>query len=108
MRLVNPARVDYAVSRVVSSRFPEQFVHRSYGSSMASVEVYINGSYYPKENAKISVYDHGLLYGDGVFEGMRAYGGRVFRLRNTSTGSMNRRGASCLTFLCNRSSWSRR
>ena len=33
-----------------------------------------------KEDAKISVFDHGLLYGDGVFEGLRAYGGKVFRL----------------------------
>ncbi len=47
---------------------------------MPSVEIYINGTYYPKEDAKISVYDHGLLYGDGVFEGMRSYSGRVFRL----------------------------
>lgn len=47
---------------------------------MPSVEIYINGTYYAKEDAKISVYDHGLLYGDGVFEGMRAYSGRVFRL----------------------------
>ncbi len=47
---------------------------------MASVEIYINGTFYPKEDAKISVYDHGLLYGDGVFEGMRAYSGNVFRL----------------------------
>jgi branched-chain amino acid aminotransferase len=45
-----------------------------------SLEVYIDGTYYPKENAKVSVYDHGLLYGDGVFEGIRAYSGRVFRL----------------------------
>ncbi len=48
---------------------------------MSGIEVYINGRYYPKDEAKISVYDHGLLYGDGVFEGMRAYGGKVFRLR---------------------------
>ncbi len=47
---------------------------------MSSVEVYINGVFYRKEDAKISVYDHGLLYGDGVFEGMRAYNGVVFRL----------------------------
>lgn len=47
---------------------------------MSSVEIYINGHYFAKEDAKISVYDHGLLYGDGVFEGMRAYGGNVFRL----------------------------
>ena len=47
---------------------------------MSSVEIYINGTFYAKEDAKISVYDHGLLYGDGVFEGMRSYSGRVFRL----------------------------
>ena len=45
-----------------------------------SLEVYIDGKYYPKDKAKVSVYDHGLLYGDGVFEGIRAYSGRVFRL----------------------------
>jgi branched-chain amino acid aminotransferase len=45
-----------------------------------SLKIYIDGEYYDKEDAKISVYDHGLLYGDGVFEGMRIYNGRVFRL----------------------------
>lgn len=44
------------------------------------IEVYIDGAYYPKDQARVSVYDHGLLYGDGVFEGIRAYNGRVFRL----------------------------
>jgi len=43
--------------------------------------VYIDGEFYPKSEAKISVYDHGLLYGDGVFEGIRAYSGVVFRLK---------------------------
>lgn len=43
--------------------------------------VYINGEYYPKSEAKISVFDHGLLYGDGVFEGIRAYKGVVFKLK---------------------------
>jgi branched-chain amino acid aminotransferase len=42
--------------------------------------VYINGEFTPKSQAKISVFDHGLLYGDGVFEGIRAYGGKVFKL----------------------------
>jgi len=46
-----------------------------------SLKVYINGQLLEKENAKISVYDHGLLYGDGVFEGMRSYEGKVFRLK---------------------------
>ncbi|MDQ7842917.1 MAG: branched-chain-amino-acid transaminase [Armatimonadota bacterium] len=41
---------------------------------------YVNGAFLPKEEAKVSVYDHGYLYGDGVFEGIRAYGGRIFRL----------------------------
>ena len=45
-----------------------------------SLKVYINGNLLHKEDAKISVYDHGLLYGDGVFEGMRSYSGKVFRL----------------------------
>lgn len=44
-------------------------------------KVYINGKLYDKADAKISVYDHGLLYGDGVFEGIRIYDGKIFRLR---------------------------
>ena len=43
-------------------------------------KIYINGTLYNKEDARVSVYDHGLLYGDGVFEGLRSYGGIVFRL----------------------------
>jgi branched-chain amino acid aminotransferase len=43
--------------------------------------VYIDGAYYPKSKAKVSVFDHGLLYGDGVFEGIRAYNGSVFKLK---------------------------
>jgi branched-chain amino acid aminotransferase len=46
-----------------------------------ALKIYISGKFYDKENAKISVYDHGLLYGDGVFEGMRSYNGKVFRLK---------------------------
>lgn len=45
-----------------------------------SLQIWINGQLFDKEHAKISVYDHGLLYGDGVFEGLRSYGGKVFRL----------------------------
>jgi branched-chain amino acid aminotransferase len=45
------------------------------------MKIYINGRFYSKEDATISVYDHGFLYGDGVFEGIRAYGGRVFKLK---------------------------
>jgi len=45
-----------------------------------ALQVWIDGQYYDKDNARISVWDHGLLYGDGIFEGIRAYRGRVFRL----------------------------
>ena len=45
------------------------------------MKIYIDGKYYDESNAKISVFDHGLLYGDGIFEGIRAYNGRVFRLK---------------------------
>lgn len=41
--------------------------------------VYINGEFYPKSQAKVSVFDHGFLYGDGIFEGIRAYNGKIFR-----------------------------
>jgi len=44
------------------------------------MKIYFNGKLVPKEEAAVSVFDHGLLYGDGVFEGIRFYGGRVFRL----------------------------
>jgi len=44
-------------------------------------KVWINGKLFDKDDAKISVFDHGLLYGDGIFEGIRIYGGKVFRLR---------------------------
>ena len=45
------------------------------------LQIYIDGEYYPKSQAKISVYDHGFLYGDGVFEGIRVYNGVVFKLK---------------------------
>lgn len=45
------------------------------------MKIFINGKFYDKENAKISVFDHGLLYGDGVFEGIRSYSRLVFKLR---------------------------
>ena len=43
--------------------------------------VYLNGELVPEEDARVSVYDHGLLYGDGAFEGIRVYSGKVFKLR---------------------------
>jgi branched-chain amino acid aminotransferase len=45
------------------------------------MKIYIDGKYCDERNARISVFDHGLLYGDGIFEGIRAYNGRVFKLK---------------------------
>lgn len=45
-----------------------------------SLVIYCNGAYVPEDEAKVSVFDHGFLYGDGIFEGIRAYHGRVFKL----------------------------
>jgi branched-chain amino acid aminotransferase len=45
------------------------------------MKIYVDGKYYSERDAKVSVFDHGLLYGDGVFEGIRAYNGRVFKLK---------------------------
>ena len=45
------------------------------------LQVYIDGKWYPKNEAKVSVFDHGLLYGDGVFEGIRSYGCLIFKLK---------------------------
>jgi len=47
-----------------------------------STTIWIDGKWYDRANAMISVFDHGLLYGDGVFEGTRAYNGKVFRLKD--------------------------
>lgn len=45
------------------------------------MKIFINGKYFTEKTATVSVFDHGLLYGDGIFEGIRAYNGRVFKLK---------------------------
>ncbi len=61
------------------------------------MKVYIDGEFYEKEHAKVSVFDHGLLYGDGVFEGIRFYNGRVFRLEEHIDRLFDSARAICLT-----------
>ncbi|HZT76609.1 MAG TPA: branched-chain-amino-acid transaminase [Vicinamibacterales bacterium] len=51
-------------------------------SNSTNERVYVSGAFHPAGEATVSVFDHGLLYGDGVFEGIRAYNGRVFRLED--------------------------
>ena len=60
------------------------------------MKVYISGKLVPKEQAVVSVFDHGLLYGDGVFEGIRAYNGRVFKLEEHIVRLFQSAKAICL------------
>jgi branched-chain amino acid aminotransferase len=60
------------------------------------MKIYLDGQFYDKENAKISVFDHGLLYGDGVFEGIRFYRGKVFRLEEHIARLFDSAKAICL------------
>src|SRR2546427_8891312 len=55
-------------------------IHTRSGASAMDLTVCVNGKFVPQSEPKVSVFDHGLLYGDGVFEGIRAYNGRVFKL----------------------------
>jgi branched-chain amino acid aminotransferase len=55
--------------------------YKTPNTQIYSMVIYIDGKFLPDDQAKVSVFDHGLLYGDGVFEGIRAYNGRVFRLK---------------------------
>lgn len=61
------------------------------------MKVYLDGEFYEKDEAKISVFDHGLLYGDGVFEGIRFYQGRVFRFDEHIDRLYDSARAICLT-----------
>jgi branched-chain amino acid aminotransferase len=60
-------------------------------------KIYIDGAFYAQDEAKISVFDHGLLYGDGVFEGIRFYNGRVFKLPEHLDRLYESARAICLT-----------
>lgn len=62
-----------------------------------STTIWIDGKWYDRSTAMISVFDHGLLYGDGVFEGTRAYNGKVFRLKDHVTRLYDSARCICLT-----------
>ncbi len=61
------------------------------------MKIYIDGSFYSQADAKVSVFDHGLLYGDGIFEGIRFYNGRVFKLTEHIDRLWDSAKAICLT-----------
>ena len=61
------------------------------------LQIYIDGAFYPEADAKVSVFDHGLLYGDGIFEGIRFYNGRVFKLDEHLERLWDSARAICLT-----------
>src|ERR1700729_1431845 len=71
------------------------------------MKVYLDGRFVDEADAKVSVFDHGLLYGDGVFEGIRLYGGNVFRLDEHLERFENSAKAILLDLPLQRADWSR-
>jgi branched-chain amino acid aminotransferase len=65
-------------------------------TGIREAKIYIDGKFYSEANAKVSVFDHGLLYGDGIFEGIRFYNGRVFRLEQHLSRLWNSARSICL------------
>lgn len=65
-------------------------------TGVREARIYIDGKFYSEANAKVSVFDHGLLYGDGIFEGIRFYNGRVFRLEQHLERLWNSARSICL------------
>ncbi len=61
------------------------------------MKIYVDGAFHGEEEAKVSVFDHGLLYGDGIFEGIRIYNRRVFRLTEHLERLWDSARAICLT-----------
>jgi branched-chain amino acid aminotransferase len=66
-------------------------------TGVKEAKIYIDGKFYSEANAKVSVFDHGLLFGDGIFEGIRFYNGRVFRLEQHLERLWNSARSICLT-----------
>jgi branched-chain amino acid aminotransferase len=65
-------------------------------TGVREAKIYVDGKFYSEANAKVSVFDHGLLYGDGIFEGIRFYNGRVFRLEQHLERLWNSARSICL------------
>ncbi len=72
-------KLQRAVPKVAVKPASESQTNGFTGSTKES-QIYIDGKFLPEAAAKISVFDHGLLYGDGIFEGIRFYNGRIFKL----------------------------
>jgi len=91
--------VEIAVSKFATgcSLADDAALVRSPLVEMKSLQIYVDGAFYSKEDAKVSVFDHGLLYGDGIFEGIRFYNGRVFKLEEHLDRLWDSARALCLT-----------
>jgi branched-chain amino acid aminotransferase len=79
--MVNNAESDQFFTQNISNLALLNYIRFGGETLERELQIYIDGTFYPKSQAKVSVFDHGLLYGDGVFEGIRAYNGSVFKLR---------------------------
>ena len=74
---------------IVAARIPDLFP--------LPMKIFVDGAFYPEAEAKVSVFDHGFLYGDGIFEGIRIYNGRVFKLAEHLDRLWDSARAICLT-----------
>ena len=74
--------------------------------TVGTMQIFIDGEFYPENEAKVSVFDHGLLYGDGVFEGIRFYNGKVFRLEDHIERLYKSAAAICMVIPMDRGSLS--
>ena len=75
--------IDAPVTRKAGTKAATKLADQSRARTASGAKeskIYIDGKFFPEAEAKVSVFDHGLLYGDGIFEGIRFYNGRVFRL----------------------------
>src|SRR5687767_12985632 len=78
MVLDQPKRSGASPKRAVKPAGETQTSSASSGAR--ELTIFLDGKFVPEADAKVSVFDHGLLYGDGIFEGIRFYNGRVFKL----------------------------
>ena len=100
----------------IAHRLPGQYIFRMATTLKPSKQpstpgagvptIWLDGKWYDRDTAKVSVYDHGLFYGDGVFEGIRVYAGKVFKLRRACRTTVRIGPAIRWRSRCPRARWS--
>jgi len=103
-------RKDAEATAIATPRMKSASVPKAAAAEISpakSLQIYVDGEFFDQANAKVSVFDHGLLYGDGIFEGIRFYAGRVFVWTSTWSGFGNRPAQSVSIFPFRGRKWTR-